>query len=135
MKSFGIKRDEKDPRWAKFIEWWNVSFFESGFTMPPQLEWVYYGVSKCSLLTYSDYPYIFDRIITLDEWEAEFMNKLAGREYDERLFNEFQKFGFQKVGTATVVHFLNHRYAKQDRIAEIKEQIEKLNNELKELEK
>jgi hypothetical protein len=124
MKSFGIKRDEKDPRWAKFIEWLNEQG-ERKFKGDGDFN---YGITKRGACDY-DEVYSFDRIITLDEWESEFMQpKLAGREYDEKLFSDWYE---SQINFET---FLNQRYAKTDRIAELKQQIEKLSDELKELE-
>jgi xylose isomerase len=125
MKSFGIKRDEKDPRWVKFIEWLNDSLEINinGDILK------YYGF--CRDGSYGDANWrFFDSIITLDEWEAEFMQpKLAGREYDLELIRAYKRWQ-----DGTIQQFIEHRYAKTDRIAELKQQIEKLSNELKELE-
>jgi hypothetical protein len=124
MKSFGIKRDEKDPRWVKFKEWFKeTTSVECFFILN------YYGLVKGVAFGDDDKKH-FDRIITLDEWEAEFMQpKLAGREYDERLLSEYVGRNVWAIGK-----FLDHRYAKTERIDELKQQIEKLSNELKELE-
>ena len=148
MKSFGIKRDEKDPRWEKFIEWsnnihdlcWN-GLSNSFYGIDKDGDWDCIGMSS-----------YFDRIITLDEWEAEFMQpKLAGREYDYSLLEDFKNYFCQlqtvdQYRDGTVKKYFNFeegmmkdmvdgRYQKQDRISEIKSEIEKLSNELKELEK
>lgn len=137
MKSFAVKRDEKDPRWEKFKSWYDEKMTELGFTTP-KAEWEYYGIDNCGHYTFSDFPGYFDRIITLDEWEAEFMQpKLTGREYHERLLNEFINKWMNEAQIPLGLYsreYLNNRYAKQDRIAEIKAEIEKLSNELKELE-
>lgn len=134
MKSFGIKRDENDPRWAKFIEWGNKSYnkdFEGTVNN-------FYGITKYGDFDNWNSKSYFDRIITLDEWEAEFVQpKLAGREYDERLLNEFINKWMNEsqipLGLYSI-EYLNQRYAKQYRISEIKAEIEKLSIELKELE-
>jgi hypothetical protein len=124
MKSFGIKRDEKDPRWAKFIEWLS----EEGKTHFEGHANSNYGITKTGEFDYDNESH-FDSIITLDEWEAEFMQpKLAGREYDEKLLSDYYNC------SDTIPDFLAIRYAKTYRIAELKQQIEKLSNELKELE-
>lgn len=126
MKSFGIKRDANDPRWAKFIEWWNK---QSGNKWSG-VDDSYYGISRTGKCRCSNFKENFDRIITLDEWESEFMQpKLAGREYDEKLIRQWHL-----NCCLPIEQFLNQRYAKTDRIAEIKAEINKLNNELKELE-
>jgi hypothetical protein len=128
MKSFGIKRDEKDPRWAKFKEWFKeTTSVECFFVLD------YYGLVKGVAFGNNDKRQ-FDRIITLDEWEAEFMQpKLAGREYDEKLLSEWIVYKHEN-GRVCAHDFLDNRYAKTDRIAELKQQIEKLSDELKELE-
>lgn len=203
MKSFGIKRDEKDPRWfGKFIPWGNNNdpHRKKGFWKAQGYLFLYYGFNEKGFVG-EDRHNKFDRIITLDEWEAEFMTKsstknfdaiearikdallergflsesilnnrgligatieecqyefmtkLAGREYDERLLNEFKinfcdlkivnetqedqsakEHRYFMFGDSYIEDFINYRYAKQDRIAEIKAEIEKLSNELKELE-
>lgn len=130
MKSFAVKRDEKDPRWAKFIEWGNEQrnvrgmFAWDGLSID-----CYYGFSKRNRWLCSETEKPFDRILTLEEWEAEFVNKLAGREYDEKLLRQWHLNACLPIDI-----FLNQRYAKPDRIAEIKAKMEKLSNELKELE-
>ena len=137
MKSFGIKRDEKDPRWAKFIEWCNTQN-ESLLWNGNSDFYHYYGLDVDGIWNNYNQESEFTRIITLDEWEAEFMNKLAGREYDEKLLNEFINKWINESQIPLGLYskeYLNHRYTKHDRIAEIKEQIDKLSNELKELEK
>lgn len=143
MKSFAVKRDEKDPRWEKFKSWYDEKMTELGFTTP-KAEWEYYGIDNCGHYTFSDFPGYFDRILTLDEWEEEFVQpKLAGREYDESLFRDWLNSPGVVVSEENIMsngltkgfnEFLHHRYAKPDRISEIKAEIEKLSNELKELE-
>lgn len=129
MKSFAVKRDEKDPRWAKFIEWGNENDPINGRQKISGKYYVFYGFNKKGFCG-DDEGCKFDHILTLDEWEAEFMQpKLAGMEYDERLLREYEQSAH-----LTVTSFLMRRYAKQDRITEIKAEIEKLSNELKELE-
>lgn len=133
MKSFGIKRDEKDPRWfGLFMPWLRD---KTGIhSIGDSLE--YYGVmnndgNRIPQSSGSNFKDSFDRIITIDEWEDEFLQpKLAGREYDLELIRAYKKWQ-----DGTIQQFIENRYAKQERISEIKEQIEKLNNELKELEK
>lgn len=140
MKSFGIKRDERDPRWEKFIEWCNK---QSGKSWEGGNNTLCYGLTKYEAWSYTD-SYFFDRIITLDEWESEFMQpKLAGREYDESLFRDWLNFPGVVVAEENIMsngltkgfnNFLKQRYEKTYRISELKQQIEKLTNELKELE-
>lgn len=88
---------------------------------------------------------------TIEECESEFSNKLAGREYDYSLLEDFKNYFCQlqtvdQYRDGTVKKYFNFeegmmkdmvdgRYQKQDRISEIKSEIEKLSNELKELEK
>lgn len=136
MKSFGIKRDEKDPRWEKFIEWGNK---QNGHSLWNGKSDSYYGINKVDDWDCVDTRSYFDRILTLDEWEAEFMQpKLAGREYDAELVVQLRKFLWVDneiaIDMNIFVKFINQRYAKPNRISEIKAEMEKLSIELKELE-
>jgi hypothetical protein len=133
MKSFGIKRDEKDPRWSKYIEWLNERRSQFSKITGKSLYYPYYGIGRDGKVDYSSTPDSFDRTITLAEWEYELINpqsQFAGREYDEKLLREFKESAH-----LTVTSFLMRRYAKVDRVAEIKSEIEKLQKELEDLEK
>lgn len=131
MKSFGIKRDVKDPRRRKFIEWLNERRSQYTKFSGDSPYYPYYGISRDGKVDCSGNPNSFSVVITLDEWESEFMPpKLAGMEYDEKLLREFKESAH-----LTVTSFLMRRYAKVNRVSEIKSEIEKLQKELEDLEK
>lgn len=150
MKSFAVKRDANDPRWSKFIEWGNDKF---GECYEGNIGLWYYGLEKTGRWSCCPSTNLFDRILTLDEWEREFINpqpQLAGREYDLKLLEDFKEHFCDlktvdqyRYGTVKKYYLFEEsylkdivdaRYAKTDRISEIKAEIERLKKELKEIE-
>lgn len=63
-KSFGIKQDQSNPLWNKYIAWLNHTYIKawSGDC------YNYYGITKKGIVDCNYTDYHFDQILTLEEW-------------------------------------------------------------------